>query len=256
MESGEPARLRGLEQADVEKACSALVGPDRARYAERHRHWTEVTHDLLGIVAPPMEPRTAFDHVARLARRLTGASAVFVISTEGPGRLEVLAADGPAGGAWAGAELASLAAGSSTSPLPTVVTRAGWIATTAPLRTDLLPPCLLVLVGGSDPGGPTVDDVLELSSFANFAALVLDRLMGWEYHAEATRAGERTRLAAELHDGVIQRLFGVGLELQALHGALDEAIREETLERAIEVVDEVIVTLRRTIAGHWAGTPP
>ena len=36
-------------------------------------------------------------------------------------------------------------------------------------------------------------------------------------------ADERARIARDLHDTVIQRLFGEGLKLQAIVGGLDEA---------------------------------
>lgn len=58
---------------------------------------------------------------------------------------------------------------------------------------------------------------------------------------------ERDRIARDLHDTVIQRLFGVGLTLQGLAGtALDDASRQR-LEGAVDDLDTTVKEIRSAI---------
>jgi PAS domain S-box-containing protein len=57
---------------------------------------------------------------------------------------------------------------------------------------------------------------------------------------------ERDRIARDLHDTVIQRLFGVGLGLQSTAGRLD-ADSQARLDHAIDEIDAAIAELRHAI---------
>ncbi len=59
-------------------------------------------------------------------------------------------------------------------------------------------------------------------------------------------AGERERIARDLHDTVLQRLFGLGLELQAL-GMRAGADIGERLEGAVDEIDRIIREIRTTV---------
>jgi signal transduction histidine kinase len=63
---------------------------------------------------------------------------------------------------------------------------------------------------------------------------------------------ERERIAKELHDGAIQALFAVGMELQATAGLADAPVRTR-LEKAVAEVDHVIGDLRSYIFGLRPG---
>ncbi len=73
-------------------------------------------------------------------------------------------------------------------------------------------------------------------------------------HQEALReaeqvvvlADERDRIARDLHDTVIQRLFGTGLGLQSIIAASDGVVRDR-LEKAIDDLDDTIRELRSAI---------
>ena len=65
--------------------------------------------------------------------------------------------------------------------------------------------------------------------------------------------GERERIGKELHDGVIQSLFAVGMNLQALAGASDDADMARRLEAAVDDVDQAIRDLRNYIFGLRPG---
>jgi signal transduction histidine kinase len=58
---------------------------------------------------------------------------------------------------------------------------------------------------------------------------------------------ERERIARDLHDTVIQRLFTVGLTLQATVPRVSDAIVAERLESSVDVLDDTIRQIRATI---------
>ena len=64
---------------------------------------------------------------------------------------------------------------------------------------------------------------------------------------------ERERIAKELHDGVIQSLFAVGMSLQGLAAASSDEDMARRLEAAVEDVDHSIRDLRNYIFGLRPG---
>ena len=64
---------------------------------------------------------------------------------------------------------------------------------------------------------------------------------------------ERERIAKELHDGVIQSLFGVGMNLQAMATASGDEDTARRLEATVEDVDRAIRDLRNYIFGLRPG---
>lgn len=79
-----------------------------------------------------------------------------------------------------------------------------------------------------------------LSSFTTHGSLVLDRaVLLTERHRQSV-ADDRTRIARDLHDVVIQRLYAAGMQLRA-------AVRRRTEEEAAQEVAEVAGSLDTTI---------
>lgn len=104
------------------------------------------------------------------------------------------------------------------------------------------------LLVAQDHGSPPFDDAtLEiLDTFASQAGLAF--AYGRRLRALAV-AGERDRIARDLHDLVIQRLFGAGLSLQVtsqIH-AIHDADMEQRLNAVMESLDTAISELRRSI---------
>lgn len=89
------------------------------------------------------------------------------------------------------------------------------------------------------------EDLVE--AFGRAAGLVIDQATLRHELRELTLSEERERLARDLHDTVIQRLFGVGLALQVTLGAdLDEASRAR-INGALDDLDATIHEIRTTI---------
>ena len=88
-------------------------------------------------------------------------------------------------------------------------------------------------------------DLVE--AFGRAAGLVIDQATLRHELRELTLSEERERLARDLHDTVIQRLFGVGLALQVtLASELDEASRAR-INAALDDLDATIHEIRTTI---------
>jgi signal transduction histidine kinase len=93
----------------------------------------------------------------------------------------------------------------------------------------------------------TDEDEALLEGFGRAASLIIDEARLRARLRELTLGEERERLARNLHDTVIQRLFAVGLALQAtLGGEIDPAGRER-VANAIDDLDATIREIRMTI---------
>ncbi len=62
-----------------------------------------------------------------------------------------------------------------------------------------------------------------------------------------TLAGERERIARDLHDTVLQRLFGLGLELQATAIRSQDASVSDRVEHAVDEIDLIIREIRTAV---------
>ncbi len=60
---------------------------------------------------------------------------------------------------------------------------------------------------------------------------------------------DRERIAADLHDTVIQRLFATGLGLQSAVGRIEDAAAAARVQEAVDELDETIRQIRSTIFG-------
>jgi len=91
-------------------------------------------------------------------------------------------------------------------------------------------------------GAPFSDeDEALLEALGRAAGVVIAEAKVREKLREVTLGDERTRLARDLHDSVIQRLFAVGLSLQSIAGP---GLPEEARARVLEAVDELDTTIR------------
>jgi signal transduction histidine kinase len=94
-----------------------------------------------------------------------------------------------------------------------------------------------------------------LEAFGRAAGLVIDQELLRTSVRELTLSEERERLARDLHDTVIQRLFGVGLALQiSLSSVLDDDVRSR-INNVLDELDATIHEIRTTIFEIDQDTP-
>lgn len=98
-------------------------------------------------------------------------------------------------------------------------------------------------------GGPTFDqvDVGQATAFANHAAIALEFGVARGAQERLALREERDRIARDLHDDVIQRLFAAGMSLQALLGTVGEGPHAERLDRSISEIEKTVGGIRSAI---------
>ena len=97
---------------------------------------------------------------------------------------------------------------------------------------------------GKPPFGPADLDIAD--DLAGRVGLAIELAEAREQRQRAERTEDRARIARDLHDHVIQQLFGVGLQLQALAGE-SSASTAERLQGATSAIDEAIAQIRTII---------
>jgi signal transduction histidine kinase len=84
-------------------------------------------------------------------------------------------------------------------------------------------------------------------TLASQAALAFEHDRSRLNREERTLVGDRERIARDLHDLVIQRLFATGLGLQSTLALIDEPIAYAKVSRSVDMLDETIKEIRNTI---------
>ena len=109
----------------------------------------------------------------------------------------------------------------------------------------------LYLTEKIDSGEFTLEDERLVETFARHAGIAIERA---RLHGEVQRIAvieERERIARDLHDGIIQSLYGVTLSLDDLPELIDEdrAMALAKVERAIDAIHAAIRDIRGFILG-------
>jgi signal transduction histidine kinase len=105
------------------------------------------------------------------------------------------------------------------------------------------------LVVARAPGAPPFTDS-ELAAATDFGARAGVALELVRVRREAERVllyEDRSRIARDLHDRVIQQLFATGMQLQGVLGTLPPGRNAERIDAAIASLDDSITQIRRVI---------
>lgn len=250
-------------------AAAAGVAIDNARLYEdtrRREQWLEASSELTRSLLSGTDPDLVLHQVAATVRTLSGADLVTVaVPFDGGGGLVVEAAEGEGAERVRGLVLppATQAAGVyrtnervTSGSLSDEQRADGGCAA----EVELGPGFLLPLGGGEHvrgvlevanrPGGPEFSEatMTMISGFADQAALALEIA---EHRREAEHLlvlTDRDRIARDLHDLAIQRLFASGLTLNSVLGRVSDRPRvAERIQRVVEDLDDTIKTVRGTI---------
>jgi signal transduction histidine kinase len=89
------------------------------------------------------------------------------------------------------------------------------------------------------------DEELALA-LASTAGVAIENARLFEHRKQLEVLDERTRIAHDLHDHVIQRLFAVGLNLQATAGRLPNDVAD-TVSAQVAEIDRAIAQIRQSI---------
>ncbi|MCM4084403.1 GAF domain-containing sensor histidine kinase [Paractinoplanes hotanensis] len=262
------------EEIVIALAAAAGVAIDNARLyalARRRERWLSATAEITGVLLGTVQRKEALRLIARRAREVSSAELVLVmLYDEENSRYTIDVADGadPSYAALVGKivpvdrETAAAFGREKVRAVESLRAAAEWPgpvpdsrAMAAPLAgVDALHGVLIV----TQPDGelPTDEDAVQLSSFAGQAALALERARAHEERQQLAVLEDRERIARDLHDVVIQRLFATGMHLQ---GAMHHVERPDVAQRintAVDDLDGTIRDIRRSIFELRAPTGP
>lgn len=253
-------------------AAAAGIAIDNARLYEQSRtrqSWIEATRDIATELLSGTDPGRVFRLVAEATLKLTGAEVAFVAVPADAANLELVVD-----------EIAGDTTGSASGPAAIPV--AGTVIGTAfreqaPQRCDVLdvdtevlddagPALIVPLRATGSVAGVLValrhrgarlftDEQLEMTAaFADQATLAWQLASTQRQMRELDVLTDRDRIARDLHDHVIQRLFAVGLSLQGTVARAHSPEVQQRLSTSVDDLQEVIQEIRTTIFDLHGGS--
>ena len=244
-------------------AAAAGVAIENARLyetARRRASWLRANADISTRLLAGADPDEVLALVAGHARELCRADTCFVALPAGDDRLVLEVAEGldadavrgrvlPVGGSPCGEVLAS------GSPRLLLHEQAASVASATSADSALLVPLgsegatrgvlVVTTAQGTEPVLSSAVD--ELSAFAAQATLALEVA---ERRRDAERLvvyEDRDRIARDLHDLVIQRLFATGMQLESAARLVERPEAATRVRRAVDDLDTTIREIRSTI---------
>lgn len=227
-------------------AAGSVIENARAyRLSERRRQWLEASALLTEALQPPIETGQALERLAATARSVSHARAVAVATHDPTEPVAALAAD-PADARLVTAVVDAVLARTDTDPWGLLeVTLEGCAVVAVPLRAQVASGGLLVTLHDR-PHVAAPEELELLAVFAEQAGLALDRAQAVTDREELAVVLDRERIARDLHDVVIQRLFATGLQLQAVGTRVPEELQPR-IDDAVDALDMTITDIRSTI---------
>ncbi len=264
------------DQADVEiLAAQAGVAIENARLYEasiQREHLLDAFRQIATAILSGAEPDEALQLVARSARDLAGADlSTIALPHLGEDRVLIKVAEGASAEQLRGATFP--AEGSITGE----VIRTGKAIVVANAAADERAFQPVVQLGHIGPalyvplaqagqvmgtlsvanltGGRLFSDLDRrlLETFADQAAVALEYARAQDEIHRLAVLEDRERIAKELHDGVIQALFAVGMGLQGTALISADPEQAQRIESAVNEIDRVIRDLRNYIFGLRPG---
>ncbi|HWG99168.1 MAG TPA: GAF domain-containing protein, partial [Pilimelia sp.] len=248
------------EELIIALAVAAAAAIDNARlYAQmrRRQRWLEAAAEITEVLLGEVQRTTALQLVATRAREVAEADlALVLLYDEDADELTVEVSDGADDTALAGATIrvdgsrfAAVLRDRTIAVVDQLDAAASWpvplstgTALLVPLAADKQTVgALVVAYRKGSIGFAGEPDVALVETFAGQAALALLRVRSQDERELLAVLSDRERIARDLHDVVIQRLFAAGMHLQS---ALRHAVRPEVIDRINGVVDDLDTTIR------------
>ncbi|MFJ9610415.1 GAF domain-containing protein [Kitasatospora sp. NPDC101176] len=253
-------------------AVAAGVAIDNARLyarARQRQRWLQASAEVTSSLLSGSAEQEVLDLLLARATEIAGADlAVVAVPLPGAGELEVRIAAGlgedehrglvlPVDGSFMGTALRT--GGLVVSPDVLHDPR----ITAGPPRWRGLGPALAVPVGTAERGIRGVlllaraagaplfeeDESAPLLGFAGQAAVAMELAERRRDSEQVALLQERDRIARDLHDLAIQRLFATGMTLQGATRFIDHPEATGRVLRAIDDLDETARAIRATIFG-------
>lgn len=257
------------EEITMALASAAGVVIENARLYEqgqRQRRWLEAAAAITTALLSPISRSTGLQMVADQARDVAAADFVGLLMPIDEATLVVEAVSGVPTDGVLGERIDShhSVAGDAAKLRQTIVVpdtdqEPRYAPHKTPAWPDLGSLMVLPLRSGDETGALIVGwlkghhtgrwelDPGLPQRFADQAALVLQVARAQEDQARLAVFVDRDRIGRDLHDLVIQRLFGIGLVLDNTTKLITSSAAADRLSGAIDDIDQTIKDIRRTI---------
>lgn len=256
------------ESVVVALASAAGAAIENARLYEHTQHremWLDASDEVKTHLLSGEDAGSVLLMITRRARRMSGADTAVIVGPDPSGRqLVVRTASGE--GAERLGERSVAVEGSlvgrayvSGEPVSTDLSRPGGHG--APLLHGMgVGPVLLVPLGrgdaargvlclgreeGAEPFPSSTAQTLQ--AFVEHAAIALELAAA---RADAERVSvleDRDRIARDLHDTAIQRLFAIALSLTGVRDRIDDPEAAARVQRAVDDLDDTVRRIRTTV---------
>jgi signal transduction histidine kinase len=266
-----PAFTAEDEEALVTLATQAGIAISNARLYEEARvreRWLQAVRETSGAILAGAAVEEVLRLVARWARELADADLATVVSPgDSGGEMRVVVAEGAGAGDLEGMPVpmdGSLSGEVIRAGRPLLVDDAsaddrayGPMVRSAQMGASLFVPLrergvtFGTLAVANQVGGRrlTADDIRLVETFADQAALGLQYSRAQREIQRLSLVEDRERIARELHDGVVQSLFAIGLNLQGTAAVVTDGRAAERIQDAVNELDRVIGDLRSYVFG-------
>ncbi|TNM44184.1 GAF domain-containing protein, partial [Nocardioides albidus] len=249
------------DQALVEalaRAAGTMIGNARAyEQVEWRRRWLAATGEVGRDLTGTSSVEEALDELVVSLRDLCGAHLVAYVRVDGT-LLEIRQVAGDTEGAPAvvakyADQIRRVTSARLAERLPHDHHRTTLVV---PVHTRLAGPGAILVDRAEE--APSLRDIMVdlVSVTASQLGLILDRRQALRERAQLLVARDRDRIARDLHDLVIQRLFATGMQLQGARD-LDPAELRPRVDGTVAELDGVIKELRSVIfeLGTGSGRP-
>lgn len=253
-------------------ASVAAVAIDNARLLDQTQaaaRWTNASREIMAALLSDSDPhQRPLGVIAARAMQLTDAEQAIVLVPADPeqaaadvdtlvvsaavGRYsdEVVGQEIPVEGSTTGAVFLSggpVITGTFRRPIQAFTDVGERPAIVVPLRSDQRTLGVLIVARSAD--APQFDDgYLELvRDFGDHAAIALTIASARRFATEMAMLADRERIAHDLHDQVIQRVFAVGMDLQGVIARLRSPELAGRIGRSVDELQAVVTDIRSTI---------
>lgn len=248
-------------------AAAAGIAIENARLYEQSRarqSWIEATRDIATEMLSGADPATVFQLIADESLKLTGAEATVVAvpldrdelpsdtvelavaATAGAVPDSVSEAQIPVAGTLVGQAFTDRTAHKVDNIDLGLGTNAG-PALVLPLRSTDTVAGVVIAFRHISAYPFTVEQLDMMAAFADQATLAWQLAMSQRRMRELDVLTDRDRIARDLHDHVIQRLFAVGLTLQGTVARARPTEVQQRLSNCVDELQDVIQEIRTAI---------
>jgi signal transduction histidine kinase len=258
-------------------AAAAGVAVENARLFEESRlreRFMEASREVNSHLLGGGSSQDALQLIARRVHELSKADCTLILLSDGvpPESIVIRAAAGEGSAELVGFVIPATGPpaasmfdmrGAELIPDLSALVPAGWRgpgaefgpAVAVPLRAGNVVSGVLLALRVKGGARFASEHVPLLASFADQAAFALELAEKHQQHRELAVLADRDRIAGDLHDHVIQRLFATGMSLQGTVRRIGDPGVRRRVSRAVEQLDETVREIRTSIFDlHTTGT--